>query len=374
VDEHRDRVPGYQTIRVTAPETPVAALADAEAWQARSAYPEVRFAGGPAFGVAREREEGGWVLHPYFGALFPQDARDSMGSHFRRLAAQAQDAGDQAAHGEWMRAAERMDWEACDEVTVLGARYRVVRADKFLRTGPDGPEPPRPTDPDPGEPGQARQAPDPTGGFVIDPATATGMSEGLLKLELLESARKEGTVPQEVRGDCARAIRTHPGGVLLPAAFTAAERVGGHWQPLGPDTSPTPQAARDSLAMHLRVTIPWELHLGPDQRAGYAAAADQLEESRASELTAAGRQFRVVRIERLVRVGPDGPEGPRPSDPDPQPPVMVQTQHLRGQGHPVEEDENAPIELGEDGKRFLQLFHEEEQRRKARPAKPDTRG
>jgi len=35
--------------------------------------------------------------------------------------------------------AERMDGEACDEVTVLGSRYRVVRADKFLRSGPDGP-------------------------------------------------------------------------------------------------------------------------------------------------------------------------------------------------------------------------------------------
>jgi hypothetical protein len=32
-----------------------------------------------------------------------------------------------------MRAAERMDREAVDEMTVLGTRYRVVRADRFTR-------------------------------------------------------------------------------------------------------------------------------------------------------------------------------------------------------------------------------------------------
>jgi len=33
-----------------------------------------------------------------------------------------------AARAECLRAAERLDWEAVDEMTVLGARYRVVRA------------------------------------------------------------------------------------------------------------------------------------------------------------------------------------------------------------------------------------------------------
>jgi hypothetical protein len=105
--------------------------------------------------VAREREEGGWALHPYFGASAPQDARDSMGSHFRRLAKAAEQSGDQAIREECMRAAERMDWEPIDEMTVAGTRYRVVRADNFIRTGPAGPEPPRPSDPDPGEPGHS---------------------------------------------------------------------------------------------------------------------------------------------------------------------------------------------------------------------------
>ena len=56
-----DQVPGYRTIRVTAHHAPVAELADAEAWQACDEYPQLSF-GGPGFGVAREREEGGWEL------------------------------------------------------------------------------------------------------------------------------------------------------------------------------------------------------------------------------------------------------------------------------------------------------------------------
>jgi hypothetical protein len=118
-----DDVPGYRTIRVTASDASAAAPADAAAWRARDTYPELRF-GGPAFGVAEEREQGGWELHRYFSALAPQDARDSMGSHFRRLAQAAEQSGDQAAQQECMRAARRMDWEAVNDMTVLGTRYR----------------------------------------------------------------------------------------------------------------------------------------------------------------------------------------------------------------------------------------------------------
>jgi hypothetical protein len=50
--------------------------------------------GEPAFGVARE--QGGWELHPYFGVLALQDARDSRGSHFRRLAQAEEQSGDLA--------------------------------------------------------------------------------------------------------------------------------------------------------------------------------------------------------------------------------------------------------------------------------------
>jgi Family of unknown function (DUF5954) len=357
----RDHVPAYQSVRMTAPEAPVAAMADTEAWQARSAYPQLRFAGGPAFGAAREREEGGWQLHPWFGVLTPQDARDTLGSHFRRRAAEAEKAGDGKAARKWLGAAGRMDREAVDDVTVLGIGFRIVRADKFIRTGPLGPEPPRPADADPGKPGWASDAADPAAGFVIDPAVATGLSEGIVKLELLEAIRAQGTVPGDVREDAARAAHTHPGGVLLPPAFVAAELSRGQWGPVHLETSPTPQGARDHLASYLRVTAPWQLKLDPGQRAAYDEAANQLDE-RGDELSVAGRRFRIVRVERLVRVGPDGPEGPRPSDPDPQPPVLAGG--LPAPGSTPEED--APAELDEDGQRFLALFHEEEERRRAR--------
>src|ERR1035441_3747561 len=52
VTSPRDAVPGYRTIRMAAPQAPVAALADAEAWQAHGDYPQLSF-GGPVFGVTR---------------------------------------------------------------------------------------------------------------------------------------------------------------------------------------------------------------------------------------------------------------------------------------------------------------------------------
>jgi hypothetical protein len=183
----REDVPRYRTIRVTVPQAPVAALADEDAWRSRGDYPRLSF-GGPVFGVAREREHGGWELLRGLTGQAPQDARDSMGGHFRRL---AQAAAESGGREECLRAAERKDWEAIDQMTVRGARYRVVRADTFIRSGPAGPEPPRPSDPDPGEPGRAHELADPAAGFVIDPVTATGMAEGVLKVELLKAVYPE---------------------------------------------------------------------------------------------------------------------------------------------------------------------------------------
>ncbi|MCC3771428.1 DUF5954 family protein [Streptomyces sp. UNOC14_S4] len=359
-----ENVPAYRMVRVTAPDAPVAALADVEAWRARESYPEVLLAGGPVFGVVRESEKGGWEVVSSFSGLAPQDARDDMGCQFRKLAQQAEKDGDMAAYEECEAAAKRTDWETVDELTVLGVRYRVARAERFIRSGPQGPEPPRPTDPDPAKPGESHKIRDSERGMVIDPFTATGMSEGILKVELLALVRKAGTVPRDVREDSLRAAQTHPGGVLLPAAFGTAEKEYGYWRPDSTGTSSTPQGARDTLAMSMRVMIPWQLHLGREERVPYTAAADRLDEERGDELKVAGREFRVVRIERLVRIGPDGPEGPRPSDPDPQPPVMVQDQQLREQGVVTDdEDEDAPMELDEDTRRLAALFKEEEARR-----------
>ncbi|GGT29330.1 hypothetical protein GCM10014713_23590 [Streptomyces purpureus] len=365
-----DSVPAYRTIRMTALDQPVAAVADVEAWEAREKYPDLLSAGGPVFGVARERERGGWELLDSVSGDTPQDGRDAMGSQFRRLLQRAEQDGDPAAQEACARAVELMDWEPLDELTVLGVRHRVVRAEVFVRSGPDGPEPPRPSDPDPAPPGESHSARCPTEGFVIDPLTATGMSEGILKVELLSLVRKAGTVPDDVREDSRRAAETHPGGVLLPATFMTAEHVRGRWRPESGGACVTPQAARDGLAMKLRVMIPWELGPDPALHAPYMAAADRFDARRTDELTVEGRRFRIVRVERLVRVGPEGPEGPRPSDPDPYPPVMVYDQQLREQGVLTDEDEQRPVVLSPETQRLADLVHAEEDRRRALRRRP----
>ncbi|MFJ6746843.1 DUF5954 family protein [Streptomyces sp. NPDC091266] len=366
---HGEDVPAYRTIRVTEQDDPVAAFSDEEAWRAREAYPEILGAGGPVFGQAREREEGGWEVIGV-GAGTPQDARDGLATTFRRRASAAGDAGDEAGRAACTAAAERLDWERVDELTVLGDRYRVVRGEQFLRTGPEGPEPPRPSDPDPAAPGEAHRVPSRTKGFVIDPAVGTGMSEGMLKLDPLEFVRAPGTVPADVRGDARRAARTHPGGVLLPVEFMITEWHQGRWRPHTAARG-TPQGARDALTMWLRVRAPVTLKLDDTQCDAYERAANLLDERPANDLEIEGGagRFKVVRVERLVRVGPDGPEGPRPSDFDPDPPVEVHARRLREQG--LLRDEEGDQGDGDDGARlrsaemrdFTRLIAKEQARR-----------
>ncbi|MEV0369926.1 DUF5954 family protein [Streptomyces sp. NPDC050636] len=363
-----EQVPAYQTIKVVAQDSPVAAFSDEEAWRAREAYPEILAAGAAVFGHAREREQGGWEVIS-FGESTPQDSRDTMASTFRRLAHQAEESGDEAGRAECMAAAVRLDWEKVDELTVLGDRYRVIHGEQFIRRGAEGPEPPRPSDPDPAEPGQAYRLPSRTSGFVIDPAVGTGMSEGILKLDLLQIVRTAGMVPPDVRRDSQRAARTHPGGVLLPAGFMIAERIGGAlWKP-HTGACNTPQAARDALTMWLRVMAPVTLQLDQADRDAYERAANLLDERPGNEVAVAdgAHVFKVVRVERLVRVGPDGPEGPRASDFDPDPPVEVHTRELREKGLWRKEGEDGG-ELGasEEMKEFARLVEKEQARREGK--------
>lgn len=355
--DYRDNVPGYRTIRVGPPGGRKAAVADEQAWKARDAYPSLASAGGAAFGIAQELEQGGWQLLRDFMDPYPQDTRDTMDHQFRVAAAGHPEGSD--IHAEYMAAAERLEWEALDEMTVDGTRYRVVRAEQFIRTGSLGPEPPRPSD-DGGETAD---------GFVIDPVNGTTMSRGILTVEALNGMLQAGTVPEEVREDMQRAMHTHPGGMMLPPAFTIGVLTRGAWGPVTTYMASTPQAARDTLVGHLRVSLPYQLELSEEQRVKYNAAADKVENENADEVSAGGQRFRVTRVERLVRLGPDGPEGPRPSDPDPQPPVMVQNG-----GAPHEEpDDDEPVQLDEGSKRLMALFHEEEARLAARRARnPDS--
>jgi hypothetical protein len=363
--DQSDSVPVYRTIRMMAPPPPEVALADADAWRARQTYPEILGAQRPVFGIARERDEGGWELQEHFGAGAPQEARDDLAAVFRRLAREAVEAGDRSAGDEFAAAAERLDWEPLNEMTVGGSRYRVVRAEQFIRFGPTGPEPPRPSDPDSAPVGEGHELPDPVAGFVVDPYTATGMSEGILKGELLAMVWEEGSVPDRVWIDSRRAVRSHPGGVLLPAGFVMAEEIHGNWTPSAAASS-NPQAARDVLTLDLRVVAPIIQKLSGKDRVRYARAADRLDARRGIELRFAGRYFRLVRVERLMRIGPDGPEGPRRSDPDPQPPVKVHDQQLRAQGFDDEEEVEEPRERTAAERDLIDLFAQEEARRQAR--------
>ncbi|WUH91004.1 DUF5954 family protein [Streptomyces sp. NBC_00433] len=366
---YEDDVPAYLTVRMTQQEGPIAAFADQEAWQARERYPMLHGAGLAEFFWARELETGGWELSGS-GACWPQHARDSLGSHFRRRAEKAEDAGDAgdaAGTRRWMAAALRMDRAVVDEVRVLGERFRIVRASHFIRSGRAGPEPPRPSDPDPAEPGEAHQVRSRTKGFVVDPHTGTGLSEGILKLDLLPLVTVMAGAPDGINDDARRAVRRHPGGVLLPAAFLVSDRVDGKWGFHDPgSTFSTPQGARDALACWLRVSGPFDLRLGEEKRAQYAAAADRLDERRGNAVSVDGHRFRVTRVERLIRIGPDGPERPRPSDYDPEPPVEIQTRQLREKGVIDEEgNELNPREPDARAMELTRLWRDEEARRLA---------
>jgi uncharacterized protein DUF5954 len=333
----------------TAPE--LTRPAEVEAWKARKAYPSTLVAGGPVFGAARERAEGGWELLPDFAGHAPQDARDDLGTRFRVLAQEAGRRGDRAAVADYLAAARRLDGEGVDEVTVGGERYRVVRAERFIRMGPDGPEPPRPTDPDPGGPGEPAARTDPAAGLVVPVAPGPAPGQSVHTAELLAAVDRDASLPYEVADDSRNAMRTHPSGMLLPATFMTAEREGGSWRPDSAGVATTPQAARDGLAMHLRVIAPWQKDLDAEERAAYAQAADRLDAGRRNELDVAGRHFRIVRVERLIRIGPDGPEGPRPSDADQEPFPA-----------PGAADDD-PADTDERMSRFFSLFAEERTRR-----------
>ncbi|MEV6399745.1 DUF5954 family protein [Streptomyces sp. NPDC051907] len=345
--------PAYRTIRVMPQQGLIAAFADEEAWRARKNYPRLMTAGLPVFFYTKELEQGGWEILGTGGDT-PQSARDGLAAYLRRNA---------EGRRKMLAAAEKLDWVAMDEVRVAGQRYRVVRAEQFVRMGPDGPEPPRPSDPDPARPGEAYRVPSRVHGFVVDPHTESGVSEGFLRLDLMRSATHAKAVPAAVHADSVRARDTHPGVVVLPAEFGIAEKCEGRWRPHG-GSSTTPQGARDGLAMHFRVFAPVMLKLDEEERAEYARAADRLDEKRGVGLSVAGTGYRVVRVETAVRVGPDGPERPRPSDHDPEPPVGPHIKQLKADGL-LKEGELDDDDLSEDALELRRLM-EKEQRRTGR--------
>ncbi|MER6916966.1 DUF5954 family protein [Streptomyces sp. NPDC000594] len=371
MNEYGEGAPAYLTFRVMPQQGPIAAFAEEEALRARERYPELMGMGLPTFYFTRESERGGWEILSE-GGTTPQSARDGLGTHFRRMAADS-DSGKRAKAA--MAAVDKLEWVAVNEMTVLHRRYRIVRSEQFIRMGPDGPEPPRPSDPDPGRrtPGESHALPSRTPGFMIDPYTGTGLSEGLLRYDLANFVVAPGAVTEEVFRDAQRARHTHPGTVLLPAEFAIAEREAGRWRSYT-GSCPTPQGARDALTTHFRIVKPALQELTETAERAYAEAADRFDEGCGTGVSVLGRHFRVIRVEQVVRIGPDGPEPPRPSDHDPELPASAHMKKMKEAGlweEPAEDD--PPVELTPQQRRLITLMERDRSRRRARAEARETR-
>ncbi|NVI92312.1 DUF5954 family protein [Actinomadura sp. BRA 177] len=272
---------------------PVAAVMLADACRALSAYPELVVVG--TLFTAAEHVAGGWqVLCPC--DPLPQGARELLAGRLEDLAALA----GGAAERELLAAARTVQHEQADEVSAGGRRFRIVRIEQLVRTGPDGPEPPRPTDLDPLGAGRAAPAYDllPADGPASDFATAE------LLCQVLDAAAATGSEPSG-------AFLTP---VALAPAFTVAERSERRWRPVG-RLHEAPQQARDALITYFRHVVPAVESPAEADVERFAEAAELMEdESRRNGIAVAGRRFRIVRIERITLMGPDGPEPPRPTD------------------------------------------------------------
>lgn len=274
---------------------PVTEVILADARRSLIAHPDLVVAG-PLFAAA-EQVPGGWQIVCPCDPL-PQGARELLAARLRDQAP-----ADSRAARECHEAALRLEAGECDELTVLARRFRIVRIEQLMRTGPDGPERPRPTDHDPLRPSSRRPS-----DFILTAPLEGHHTADLLTAELLcqylDETARIGTEP----------VEPFLAPVQLPPMFTVAERSGRLWRP-GTRLYRLPQEARDSLAAYFRHVVPAVERPGAANRAEYAAAADMMQDRRRrNDITVAGRRFRIVRVERMVLVGPDGPETPRPCD------------------------------------------------------------
>lgn len=328
MEDHRRNAPRHLTFRVTRRVDPVSEVTEVDTIRAAERYPHVVIRG-PVFGFAEQRPAHGpaWRLLDDVNAPFPQHAREALGSHLWSRARDETVAGDRL-RAQLLDAVRRLETEPVDELTVASTRYRIVRGDEFARLGPEGIEGPRPTDPDEPVAGAdwhgRRRARSRTRGLLIDHASPTGIMESIQRMELLALRYEAPRIPAEARADSARAIETHPGVVLLPAAFTFAERRRSSWEPMAA-LQASPHEARVTLHAYLAEFLPkLEQEVSAEDADAYQRAAEEFRAGpRRDEVTVLGRRFRIIRVERLVRFGPDGPEPPRPSDLDPYGPCAI---------------------------------------------------
>lgn len=324
--------PDHLTIRVTHRDDPVSQVTELDAIHGGRRYPGVRIRG-PLFGFAVQtpRDRPRWRLLDAIDTGFPQDARDGLNSYLWFYA--RDEAKDHRERRRLLAAVARLEKERTDEVHVGRDRYRIVRTDEFARIGDGGLEPPRPTD-HPEDDHWDLEKKDPasrTAGFVVDHAAEVQLSEGLERLGLLESVYTSSRFPPDVLADSRRALRTHPGVVLLPPAFRVLEQLEESWTMFLAKPFGTPQAARRALAGYFLRTVPmlreiidWESEYSERDIEVFGKAADRFMRQRGpNEMRARGRTFQIVRVERMMRIGPDGPEPPRPSDQDHQGPTKI---------------------------------------------------
>ncbi|NKZ06454.1 DUF5954 family protein [Actinomadura latina] len=275
---------------------PVAAVMLADARRALSAYPELVVVG--SLFTAAEQVPGGWQVVCPCDPL-PQGARELLAGRLEDLAALA---GGAAEH-ELLAAARTVQHEQADEMAAGGRRFRIVRIEQLVRTGPDGPEPPRPTDLDP-LPAWRGAAPARVHDLLPEDGPAADFATAELLCQVLDAAAAAGSEPSG-------AYLTP---VALSPAFTVAERSERRWRPVG-RLHEAPQQARDALITYFRHVVPAVESPAEADVARFAEAAELMEdESRRNGIAVAGRRFRIVRIERITLMGPDGPEPPRPTD------------------------------------------------------------
>ncbi|MER7625257.1 DUF5954 family protein [Streptomyces sp. NPDC126503] len=337
----QDAGPGNWPVLVRIPTEPVEAAMEADAADAAARHSALAIRG-PLFGVAsRHREQDGgrrWRVVVEITHGCPQQARDALNS---LLWFRAKDmAKTRQERRALLAAVARLEKEPVDELTVLGTRYRVVRAEEYAALDDRGRiEKPRPTDPEPltpdWHPGAGARGPRVDDGLVLDPDAPLSPLQAVERVALRPLAYSGTRFPAPVLADSARAVVSHPDVLLMPAAFLIVERSGdGPWSP-GSGLQATAHDARRTLDFALtwmeprtRGLIPYDADPTVDARhppAGttdeaateleeLAEAADRLRAGRCDEVEAHGTIYRIARSRRLLRWGPDGPEGPRPSD------------------------------------------------------------
>ncbi|MFH8349504.1 DUF5954 family protein [Streptomyces sp. NPDC018045] len=331
-------------IAVRHPEDPVEAVMEADALDAALDTTTI-LVRGPLFGVAAQDtgQAPRWRVVSAVEAGCPQQARDSLNSLLWYRA--KDEARDREERRALLAAVARLETECVDDLTVLGTRYRIVRAEEYAGMGPDGIEQPRPTDPEPAVPDWGRGARESFDDDLdLDPDAPVTPAQAAERLALRSLAYTGSRFPEDVRGDSHRALETHPDVMLLPTTFRIVEKSGPGWQ-TGGGLHASAHGARRSLDFaltwlqpRLRGLIPHDIDgrdidartvaaEGTDPAAGelaeYARAADRLRSEHVNQVEVHGSVHRICRVRRLLRWGPDGPEGPRPSDTNSQAPCQI---------------------------------------------------